>query len=85
MLGISTDDVQKQAQFAEEQELNFELLSDPDGSAATKYHALSRRGWANRVTYIIDPEGVLRHIDNSVNVRSHGEDLVELVRRLQEE
>jgi len=85
VVGISTDDVKSQAQFVEEQELGFELLSDPDRSASAKYGVLSQRGWANRVTFIIDEEGILRHIDKQVNVRSHGEDLAQTIARLQSE
>lgn len=85
VVGLSVDDVSTQARFAKEQKLNFKLLSDPDGGAALKYDVLSRRGFTNRVTFVVDPKGVLRHISDKVNVRSHGMDLVELVERLQSE
>ncbi len=83
--GLSVDDVQAQAKFVKEQELNFPLLSDPDGSAADKLDVMSKRGFTNRVTFVIDPKGVLRSIQTKVNVRAHGQDLVELVRDLQSE
>jgi peroxiredoxin len=35
------------------------------------------------VTFVIDPAGVLRAIDEQVKVESHGTDLAELVRKLQ--
>ncbi len=84
VFGISLDSVKKQAEFHEKQELNFPLLSDPDGSAAAKYGVLPKGGsYAKRVTFVIDPKGVLRAIDDKVNVQSHGEDLIELVETLQ--
>lgn len=84
--GLSLDDVNSQAKFHEAQELNFPLLSDPDGSVAGKYDAaMGGRPFAKRITFVIDDEGVLRHIDTKVNVKSHGGDLVELVSRLQAE
>jgi len=67
--------------FAEEQELDFELLSDPDGSAAEKYGVL-RGGFANRITFVLDEKGVLRHIEKKVRVKSHGDDLVSVIERL---
>jgi len=70
------------AAFAKAQELNFKLLSDPDGSVARKYGVLTARGYANRVTFVIDDKGVLRHIDQQVKVDSHGIDIAEVVRRL---
>ena len=74
-----------QKKFHGEQELNFPLLSDPDGSAAAKYDALMEgRPYARRVTFVIDPEGVLRAIDDQVQVSSHGADVVALVEKLRE-
>ena len=83
--GLSTDDVKSQDQFAKEQELNFQLLSDPDGSMARKYDVLWREAYTKRVTFVIDPKGVLRAIDDGVQVKSHGADLVALLERLQAE
>jgi len=83
--GISLDSVADQARFVESQELNFQLLSDPDGSAARKFAVLPEgASWTKRTTFVIDPAGVLRAIDNKVNVDAHGEDLVELIRGLRE-
>ena len=70
--------------FAKAQELNFQLLSDPDGSAAQKYAALmEKRPYAKRLSFVIDPAGVLRHIDDSVDVSKHGSDLAGVIKELQ--
>ena len=85
MLGISTDDVATQAAFAKAQKLDFALLSDPDGSAARKYGAwMPRLGMARRLTFVIDPKGILRHVTERVSVRTHGADLAKLIQELQE-
>ena len=84
MYGASLDDVAALAAFAKAQELEYGLLSDPDGSAARKYGVLrSGRPFASRRTFVIDDKGVLRHIDEKVDVRNHGSDLTELIRKLQ--
>ena len=67
--------------FVEEQELDFELLSDPDGSAAAKYGVL-RGTFANRITFVLDEKGILRHIEKKVRVKSHGDDLLSVIERL---
>lgn len=72
-----------QARFHEQQELNFSLLSDPDGSAARRYQVFMDRGFARRVTFVVDTKGTLRAIVPEVDVNSHGTDLVDLVRELQ--
>lgn len=81
--GISIDDVASQAAFSKKQKLNFQLLSDPDGSAARKYGALmKKRAFAKRVTFVLDGEGTLLHISHKVDVRQHGANLVALVKGL---
>ncbi len=82
--GISLDSVATQAKFVKKQELNFQLLSDPVGSAARKYQALPKgSSYPKRVTFVIDPAGKLRLIDRSVNVRQHGDDLAQKIDELQ--
>jgi peroxiredoxin Q/BCP len=82
--GISLDDVVSQQRFSEEQKLNFPLLSDPDGSVAARYRTLPAGGqWTERVTFVVDPEGVVRHVDRGVKVDTHGADLLDVVRGLQ--
>jgi peroxiredoxin Q/BCP len=81
--GISLDSVGDQAKFHEQQELDFPLLSDPDGSAARKYAVLGG-AMTNRVTFVIAPDGTLAAVDDNVQVGSHGEDLIALIEKLQE-
>ena len=77
--------MKSQAAFAKKQKLNFKLLSDPDGSAALKYGVMMKgRPFAKRRTFVIDEKGVLRHIDDEVDVRNHGSDLAELIAKLRE-
>jgi peroxiredoxin Q/BCP len=81
--GISLDDVAAQKSFHEAQKLNYPLLSDPDGSVAAKYGALAAgKPYSVRVTFVIDPEGVVRHLDATVDVANHGRDLAAIVRGL---
>jgi peroxiredoxin Q/BCP len=81
---VSLDDVATQKRFHDKHELSFPLLSDTDASAATRYHALAGLGtYAKRVTFVIDPKGVIRHVDRSIDVSTHGSDLVKVVKDLQ--
>ena len=83
VIGCSLDDVVAQAQFAEDERLEYDLLSDPDGGAAKKYDVLGGR-FAKRVTFVIDEEGIVRHIEKKVLAVSHGTDVVEIVKGLRE-
>lgn len=83
VLGISRDGVADQSKFAEECGLEMGLLSDPDGSATTKFDvAYEGRPFSQRVTFVIDPKGVIRMRDEDVEVRTHGKDLVAALRDL---
>jgi peroxiredoxin len=66
VLGISVDTMFTNAAWAES--LGVEkvpLLSDffPHGQVAQAYGVLGDAGFANRVIFIIDKEGVIRYID----------------------
>jgi peroxiredoxin Q/BCP len=72
----STDSAEDNRGFAEKNEASFPILSDPDGNVSRAYGVLSERGYANRWTFYIDREGVIRKIDTQVNPMTAGADLV---------
>jgi len=84
--GISFDTVELQAKFARRESLNFRLLSDPERIAGKKYGATRPGGAAypKRVTFIIDPDGILRHIVKRVQVGTHGADVAKIILDLRE-
>ncbi len=85
MVAVSLDDVATQKRFAAANELPYPLLSDPDGSAARKFGVLAPGGrFARRVTFVVDPEGIVRHVDSSVDVVRHGADLADVIAGLRE-
>ena len=77
--------MEAQKAFAKAQKLTYPLLSDPDGSAADRYGVLMTGRFARRVTFVVDPEGSLRHVDTGVRVATHGADLAARIRSLQDE
>jgi peroxiredoxin Q/BCP len=86
VFGLSLDSVVDQKAFHAAEELNFPLLSDPDGSVAVKYGVLMKdKPFTERVTFVIDPEGVLRAIDREVDVANHGAEVIALVEGLEKE
>jgi len=81
--GLSLDDVADLGKFAQDQKLEFALLSDPDGSVARKYGVLGKSGFDDRVTFVLAPDGKVELVDTSVDVSTHGADLVGKLRELQ--
>ena len=77
----STDDAETNARFARALGLDFPVLSDPGGKVAKSYGSFGERGYAARVTFFIDLDGIVRGIDHSVNPTTAGADVA---RRLEE-
>jgi peroxiredoxin Q/BCP len=83
ILGVSTDDVKSHKEFQQKYDLNFTLLSDLDKKVTKLYGVKTFLGLAERVTFVIDKDGVIRRIFPHVDVRHHSEELVEFVRQLE--
>ena len=66
VVGISSDFVESHRSFAENHDLPFTLLSDEGGKVRQLYGVPSTLGLLpGRVTYVIDREGVVRHVFSS--------------------
>ena len=75
VLGVSMDDQASHQKFKEKYGLPFTLLVDSDG-AITKAYDVDGGGYAKRVTYIIDGEGKISHVDANVNTSTHAQDVL---------
>lgn len=83
VLGVSPDPVRSLKKFAEKYELPFTLLADADHAIAARYGVWvqkSRYGrtyWGNsRTTFIIGPDGVVRHVIAKVSPETHDDDVL---------
>ena len=87
VIGVSSDSVDRHAAFAGKHELPFTLLSDKGGQVRKLYGAPTVLGMVpGRVTYVIDRQGTVRHVFNSMtNIGNHISDALQVVRKLQGE
>ena len=70
---VSLDSAEKNRAFAESLDTNFPLLSDPGKQVAKAYGVLGLlRLFAKRRTFYIDPQGVIRHVDDDIDPATHG-------------
>jgi peroxiredoxin Q/BCP len=79
VLGVSIDNQDSHAAFAEKYSLPFPLLADTDGVVARSYGALASLGpikFAKRHTIIISPEGLVKKVYRSVNVSRHSKNVI---------
>ena len=83
MLGVSPDPVKAVKKFHDKQALNFTLLADEDHAVC---EAVRRVGGevdvrqtymgALRATFIIDAEGVMRHVIPKVSPKTHDDEVL---------
>jgi peroxiredoxin Q/BCP len=84
VIGISSDSVKSHRNFAKKHELPFTLLSDEGGKIRRLYGVPNTLGlFPGRVTYLIDREGVVRHIFSSqLGFVTHVEEALQALRSI---
>lgn len=80
VLGVSKDDESSHQQFTQKYNLNFPLLADTDGSLIKAYD-VDGGGYAKRVTYVIDGNGKIIHVDGAVNTANHAKEVLAAIGR----
>ena len=73
VIGVSSDSSESHKAFAEEYALPFPLVSDRGGAIRKRFNVPPTLGiLPGRVTYVIDKQGVIRHIFTSqINMEQH--------------
>jgi len=84
VIGISGDSPESHRQFASKYSLPFTLVSDAGNKVRQQYGVPSTL-WVlpGRVTYVIDKEGIVRHIfDSQLNFAAHVDEALKTLRQL---
>jgi peroxiredoxin Q/BCP len=86
VIGISSDSVESHQRFSKEHELPFFLLSDVGNVIRKRYGVPTAFGLPGRVTYVIDRQGMVRHIFFSqYTSRRHVYEALQVLQSIQEE
>jgi peroxiredoxin Q/BCP len=82
VIGISSDSVESHRNFAAKYNLPFTLLSDEGGKVRELYGVPNSFGlFPGRVTYVMNKEGVVRHIFSSqLGAKQHVEEALKALR-----
>lgn len=81
VIGVSSDDLESHKRFASRYGLNFPLVSDVDNSISKAYGVFNEeKNRARRVTFIIDKDGMIRYIMNRIDVESHANDVIDMLK-----
>jgi thioredoxin-dependent peroxiredoxin len=82
VVGISSDSVESHKAFAAKHHLPFTLLADVDGGVRKAFGVSKTLGIIpGRVTYVIDPEGVVRHrFSSQFKPKSHIDEALDVIK-----
>jgi len=90
VLGVSPDSVQAQKKFADKYDLPFTLVADADKKICNLYGVIQEKNMYGkkvmgvaRTTFIIGPEGQIRHIFRQVKPEGHAEEVLEYLKEAQ--
>ena len=86
VVGVSVDNSQSHANFAEKYHLPFPLLADTNGEVAESYNALTNFyivKIAKRYTFLIDPTGKIAKIYTSVDTSNHSQKIITDLKNIQ--
>lgn len=75
VLGVSMDDETSHKAFKEKFSLPFPLIVDTDGSIAKAFD-VEGGGYAKRVTFVIDGEGTITKVYDTINTETHATDIL---------
>ncbi len=84
VIGVSGDTVEQHVAFTAKHALPFHLLSDADGALRQLYGVPKTLGiFPGRVTYVIDKQGIVRHVFNAqFTADRHVSEALQVVREL---
>lgn len=86
VIGVSVDNTNSHADFAEKYKLQFPLLADNEAETAARYHSLINLGFikfARRNTFLIDPHGKIARIYRSASAARNCSEVIEDLKHLQ--
>ena len=83
VVGVSPDPVKDVKKFHDKQSLNFTLLADEDHAVCDLYGVWGEKSmygktyWgAQRATFLIDEEGVVRHVIPKASPKTHDDEVL---------
>ena len=83
VVGVSTDSVKRQSGFKAKNELQFPLVADKELNVVNLYDVLKpETGSAQRSTFLIDREGIIRFVWPKVRVPGHVDEIISKIDEL---
>jgi peroxiredoxin Q/BCP len=87
VLGISADSPEKQKKFQEKYHLPYSLLADTDKKICQAFGVIKDKSMYGRIfkgisrmTFVIGPDGKIKHIFDKVKAAGHAEEVLEYLK-----
>ncbi len=87
ILGISADPPQRQKKFEDKYDLPYTLLSDTDKKVCEAFGVIKEKNMYGkkvkgiaRTTFVIGPDGRIRHVFENVKAQGHAEEVLEYLK-----
>lgn len=85
VVGVSADDEKSHAKFAAKYSLPFPLLADTDMKVIKAYDVFGKKQFMGKIydgiirtTFVIDGNGVIKHVVTDVNTKEHAKQVLSL-------
>ena len=85
ILGVSVQDEKSHQEFCAKESLTFKLLADTKKEVSEKYDSVMNLGvmkLSSRHTFLVDPNGVVRRVWTSVDVKTHSDNVLAAIDQL---
>mgnify|MGYP000864046085 FL=1 len=82
LFAISIDNVDSQAKFVDDYKIPYVHLSDTEKNTCKRYAGLNIAGLGKRSTFVIDKEGLIRKVFRDIDVKSHGQQILDSLKQL---
>ncbi len=85
VVGVSADNGASHAKFAEKYQLPFPLLADTDMKIIKAYDVFGSKQFMGKIydgiirtTFVIDPDGIIKHVIKDVDTKNHAQQVLSL-------
>ena len=85
LFAISIDTIDSQMKFVKDYNVPYLHLSDTEKNVCKTYAGLNIAGLAKRSTFVIDKQGIVRIIFRDIDVKQHGKQIVESLKKINQE
>ena len=85
LFAISIDTVESQEKFVKDYDIPYLHLSDTEKNVCKTYAGLNIAGMAKRSTFLIDKQGIVRIIFRDIDVKQHGNQIIESLKKINQE